>query len=78
MKHALFILFVLPVVCLNSCDKKDPLNNNCVEIQQAKIKVDKTSYLVGDEIHLSILNLPSIAYYSWTQSNHLNAISNDK
>lgn len=76
MKYVLFILFVLPVLCLTSCDQKDSINNNCVEIQQAKIKVDKTSYLVGDDIHLSILHKPGTAYYSWTQSNQLNAISN--
>lgn len=78
MKHVLFISFVLSAMCLNSCDKKDSMDNNCADIQQAKIKVDKTSYLVGDEIHMSILPLPSMAYYSWTQSNHLNAISNDE
>ena len=76
MKLSYFLVPACLVALLCSC-KKNTTDSNCAEIQQVKIVVAKDSFYVGDKIHIGINQMPDIALFTWTQTNSVNAISND-
>jgi len=53
------------------------MDQNCIKIQQVKIVAEKTSFIVGDKIHLGINEQPDIALFIWTHGTNPNAISGD-
>jgi len=73
MKIASFLIFICLVSSLCSC-KKDSADN-CVEIQNVRIVVEKDTFYVGDEINIKVNQLPSIALFNWMHGNSPNTIS---
>ncbi len=51
---------------------------NCAKIKNVKIVSEKTNYTVGEEIHLTVNEMPDIALYIWSHTNNPNMISNDE
>jgi len=76
-----YLAFVSVTVFFIGCQKngeKDPsMDQNCAKIKQVKIVAEKTSFSVGDEIHLRINEMPDIALFIWTHDNNPNMISSD-
>lgn len=82
LKNYYLAAFVSLTALLFGCQKEgeqDPeLAQNCEKIKNVKITTEKTSYTVGDEIHLTVNEMPDIALYTWTHTNSLNSISSDE
>jgi hypothetical protein len=76
MKYVYFAICAALLVQLSSCVKEEP--DNCAEIQQVRITVEKDSFYVGDEIHIKVNQLPTIALFTWTHESSPNTISHEK
>jgi hypothetical protein len=67
-------------VLLCGCQKEkgnDP-DQNCIKIKNVKIVAEKTSFTVGEEIHLGVNEMPDIALYIWSHADNPTMISNDE
>ncbi|MGC4035969.1 MAG: hypothetical protein QM764_08400 [Chitinophagaceae bacterium] len=81
MKYNYWIIFIFSLTsffCGCKKQQNSDTDQNCAEIQQVKIVAEKNNFTVGDEIHLAVNQLPTIALFIWTQENEPNAISNDE
>ena len=82
MKYSYLVAFVSLTVTLLGCQKngdKDPaIEQNCAKIKQVRIIAEKTSLTVGDEIHLTVNEMPDIALYIWMHGSNPTMISNDE
>jgi hypothetical protein len=76
MKYAYFCIYAVLIVQLCSCVKKAP--DNCAEIKAVRIVAEKDSFYVGDEIHLKVNQLPTIALFIWDHDGSPNAVSNNE
>jgi hypothetical protein len=80
MKYC-YLVFVSLIVFFSACKKNenDPgVDQNCAKIKQVKIVAEKTSFTVGDDIHLGINEMPDIALYIWSHGDNPTMISNDE
>jgi hypothetical protein len=76
MKYVIFPLFALLMILFTGCVKKQP--DNCAEIKQVRIVVEKDKYFVGEEIHLKVNQLPTIALFQWRHDGTPNVISGNE
>jgi len=81
MKYYYLAASLSLTLLFSGCKKgndRDLSAHNCELINQAKIVSAKTSFTVGDAIHLQIKEMPDIALYIWSHGNNPNPVSGDQ
>jgi hypothetical protein len=81
MKYASLAALLSLTFLFTGCKKQSDSElsaHNCEIISRATIEAPKTSFIVGDAIHLQIKEMPDIALFIWTHTNTPNAISSDR
>jgi hypothetical protein len=63
------------IIFLYSCQKQTSQSDNCNEIQQVRIVTNEKELFVGDDLHLTVNQLPTIALFGWTHSQMPNELS---
>ncbi len=77
MKNCNLVALLSIILLLCGCKKELTPEQNCAKIKNVKIVAGQDSYIVGDEIHLQVNDMPDIAMYVWTHANNPNMISSD-
>ncbi len=70
-----FALFAVLLTFLYSCQKQASESDNCNEIQQVRIVTDKKELTVGDDLKLTVNQIPTISLFSWRHSQMPNELS---